>query len=75
MMTLIRGVKALFPCPKCLVPKEFLSNLNQKFPLQTQEQSWEAYKVACGKLTKAAGEKYLKGFGLRHVKVITLILL
>ena len=34
-MALICGVKANYPCPVCLVPKEELSNLSKMYELWT----------------------------------------
>lgn len=34
-MALIRGVKGLYPCPRCLVPHDQLSDLSQRFDPRT----------------------------------------
>ena len=45
-MALIRGVKANYPCPICLVPKEDLSNLSNTYELRTTASMQGIWSVA-----------------------------
>lgn len=68
-MSLIRGVKGLFPCPICLVPQHELSDLSKTYPLRTQEHSEAIFKQAETMKRKGDKEKLLKRYSLRNVKV------
>ncbi|TDL14937.1 hypothetical protein BD410DRAFT_845594 [Rickenella mellea] len=67
-----RGVKALFPCPICLVPNDALNIISEVDHSRTQEQSIKIYKETepmlrtHGKITSA--ENALKQHGLCPVR-------
>jgi hypothetical protein len=68
-MALTRGVTSLYPCPVCLVPREELSNLFQRFPVRTtscMREIWEEGQ----RLNLGEREAHLKQYGLRDVKVL-----
>ena len=67
-----RGAKANHPCPRCLVPKQSLSQLSQKFQLRTQEGMIRIYKQVRSAPTNAAQDKLLRDTGLHFVKVCSL---
>lgn len=69
VISLIRGVKSLFPCPICLVPKTSLSNLIERHELRTQVKSQLILNEARKENTAEKCNKHLKGFGLRNVEV------
>jgi len=68
-MALTRGVKALYPCPVCLVPREELSNVSQSFPLRTTSRMREIWEEG-QRLNLGEREAHLKQFGLRDVQVL-----
>lgn len=67
-MSLIRGLKCLRPCPKCLVPRTELSNLTKTHEIRTASQT---SRILCEAATKNATDRedLLKAHGLRPVKV------
>jgi hypothetical protein len=69
---LCRGINALYPCPRCHVPKAEQHNLGNLWPLRTQAKSKEIYDEACALSdkgdTKGAEDK-LKNTGLYQVEV------
>ncbi|KIJ57372.1 hypothetical protein M422DRAFT_148910 [Sphaerobolus stellatus SS14] len=62
-----RGVKANFPCPRCLIYKTFLQNLTEPLVMRTQQDMKERYKKALT-LKGNASEKLLRDAGLHLVK-------
>lgn len=67
-MAAIRGTRANFPCPICLVPGDELLNLGQQYPLRTTESMQQVFDTAAT-LNRTESEALLKDFGLREVKV------
>lgn len=67
-MTLIRGVKSLFPCPRCLVPAHEQANLSIVVVLRTQAETKELVQ-SLATSTKAVAEDKLKAKGLRNLSV------
>ncbi|PSR71516.1 hypothetical protein PHLCEN_2v12599 [Hermanssonia centrifuga] len=64
-MALIRGLGGLCPCPVCLVPKEKLKFVVEKWPLRVSKQG---YDIMTNKLlSKKAREQKLKELSLRPV--------
>ncbi|TDL21304.1 hypothetical protein BD410DRAFT_298266 [Rickenella mellea] len=67
-----RGVKALFPCPICLVPHDALNVISEGDYSRTQEQSIKIYKETEPMLrrhgTITTAENVLKRHGLRPVR-------
>ncbi|KDR67396.1 hypothetical protein GALMADRAFT_232065 [Galerina marginata CBS 339.88] len=66
-MALIRGVKANYPCPICLVPKEALSNLSETFELRTtinMQRIWEEAQA----MNATQRDALLRQYGLRDVE-------
>lgn len=68
-MALIRGLKSLYPCPRCFVPSTELSKIITSYQPRTQADAHEAYTAALQAATKAAGELIMKEKSLRLVKV------
>jgi len=68
-MALMRGSKALYSCPVCLVPCEKLSNLFQSFPLRTTSRMWERWEEG-QRLNLGEREAHLRQYGLRDVQVL-----
>ena len=67
-MALNRGSKSNFPCPICLVPNEELHN-GTVHEARTSESMQNVYRVAEGMRTVEERKEYLKGYGLRPIKV------
>ncbi|KAJ7467981.1 hypothetical protein FB451DRAFT_1340366 [Mycena latifolia] len=67
VMTLIRGLKSLYPCPMCFVRNADQSDLSQLPTLRTSEHSQRVIQRARNKKTMKARELALKQFGLRNV--------
>ena len=69
-----RGVKAKFPCPVCMVPKDQLSDLTQTFQHRSNEISKKLVGEAARFTTKSEKNAFLKQFGLRAVEVTHFIM-
>lgn len=72
LSALIRGGHANFPCPRCYVPKDQQSNILQRWPLRTQEESKRTYQAALeliGDRKPGRAEELLKANGLYLVQV------
>lgn len=69
-MTLIRGLRGLRPCPKCLIPKEALSDLSQDHELRTAAKTSQLLEEVAN-MSVGNREEKLKAQGLRPVKVCT----
>jgi hypothetical protein len=67
-MSLIRGLKGLCPCPKCLIPQDKLSDFTEKYDLRTQESTQNIFQEARD-LGATAKDEFLKKYGLRDVQV------
>ncbi|KAG1779158.1 hypothetical protein EV702DRAFT_1178670 [Suillus placidus] len=67
VMALVRGVRSLWPCPICLVPRDALSDASKRHPLRTSSDSQAIIKLARMKRTLEEREKMLKEYGLRDV--------
>jgi len=67
-MALIRGVKANYPCPICLVPKEDLSNLSNTYELRTTA-GMQGIWSAAQEMNATQREQHLREYGLRDVQV------
>ena len=68
-MSLIRGIKSLWPCPVCLVPHDDLLDTLKTYPCRTSDQSQNVLKAAHDKETAEEREDTLKKYGLRDVPV------
>jgi len=68
-MSLIRGVRSLWPCPICLVPRDKLSDTSKTFRRRTSEDSQGVVKAARTKISAEEKEDVLKEYGLRDVDV------
>ncbi|KIJ43728.1 hypothetical protein M422DRAFT_169582, partial [Sphaerobolus stellatus SS14] len=62
-----RGVKANFPCPRCLIHKTFLHSLSEPLVMRTQQDMKKCYKKALT-LKGNVSEKLLRDAGLHLVK-------
>jgi hypothetical protein len=71
IMTLIRGVQGLYPCPVCLIPWDLQSDMSCRHELRTAEQTQGLLQEADNMQTREAAENLLKDYGLRDVKVIS----
>jgi hypothetical protein len=67
-MALIRGVKANYPCPVCLMQKEELSNLSKTYELQTTT-SMQGIWSAAQEMNATQREQHLREHGLRDIQV------
>ena len=67
-MALIRGLRGLCPCPKCLVLKDQLSDLTQRHENRTAQKIRNLLNEVAT-LSATDREKQLKQQGLRDVKV------
>jgi hypothetical protein len=65
----MRSSQANFPCPKCLVPKDFLSKLTQRFEHRNTASMRNIIEDARGQQTKRDKEEILRGAGLHDVEV------
>lgn len=68
-MSLIRGLKGLFPCPICLVPQDSQADASKTYQLRTQQQSEDIFHLAEAERRVEDREKILKQYSLRYVKV------
>ncbi|KAJ7440438.1 hypothetical protein FB451DRAFT_1344109 [Mycena latifolia] len=68
VMSLIRGLQGLYPCPICFVPWNEQSDLSSEHPRRTGKGSQEIVKDARTKDTAAEREEILKDNGLRNVE-------
>ncbi|KAG0707969.1 hypothetical protein DFH29DRAFT_979579 [Suillus ampliporus] len=67
VMLLIQGVRSLWPCPICLVPRDALSDASKRYPLRTSKGSQAIVNLAQTKHTLEEREKTLKEYGLCDV--------
>ncbi|KAG1879750.1 hypothetical protein F4604DRAFT_1922961 [Suillus subluteus] len=67
IMSLIRGIKCLWPCPVCLVPHDELMNTLKCYPYRMSAQSQEVLQAARSKQTAEEKEEKLKEYGLRDL--------
>ncbi len=68
-MTATRGVRSLFPCPVCLVPRDMQMEHGTMYPLRTTDSMKAVYMSAMSQLTKKDQEETLKAVGLREIEV------
>ena len=68
-MCLIQGLMGKKPCPRCLVPREELSNLLQVHPLQMAQGTSETILYTNAQSTAEKTEEILKGHGLQNISV------
>ncbi|KAJ6476594.1 hypothetical protein DFH09DRAFT_1253495 [Mycena vulgaris] len=68
VMTLIRGLQGLYPCPICFVPWNEQSDLSTEHPLRTGRHSEKILGDARALRTVAEKEELLKDNGLRDVE-------
>ncbi|KAG1858282.1 hypothetical protein C8R48DRAFT_748763 [Suillus tomentosus] len=66
-MSLTRGVRALWPCPVCLVPHDKLSDTSHCYPCRTSRDSQAILATARAKETAEEREEILKEYGLRDI--------
>ncbi|KAG2037928.1 hypothetical protein BDR03DRAFT_981931 [Suillus americanus] len=64
IMSLIQGIKCLWPCPVCLVPHDELMNTLECYPYQTSAQFQEVLQAAWAKQTAKEKEEKMKEYGL-----------
>ncbi|KAF8980125.1 hypothetical protein BDQ17DRAFT_1517813 [Cyathus striatus] len=62
-----RGLKANFPCPKCLVPKMKLDCITETFELRTSENMCSVLQKVSQASSKVTKEKILQGYGLHNI--------
>jgi hypothetical protein len=67
-MALIRGLRGLCPCPKCLVPKDQLSDLTQHHLLRTGQGVKDLF-VEAANLGAVDKDNLLKEQGLHDIEV------
>ncbi|KAJ6569359.1 hypothetical protein B0H19DRAFT_939007 [Mycena capillaripes] len=67
VMSLIRGLGGLYPCPMCFVPKDKQSDLSLEFPLRTGKDSERIVIEAREQRLLGEREAMLKAKGLRDV--------
>jgi hypothetical protein len=68
-MALTRGVRALWPCPVCLIPHDKLSDMSHCYPRRTSRDSQAILETARERETAEEWEEVLKEYGLRDVLV------
>ncbi|KAF7302767.1 hypothetical protein HMN09_00911800 [Mycena chlorophos] len=68
VMTLIRGLRARYPCPICYVKQEDQLDYSIEAERRTSAKSQEVYREAQSKEMKKDAESLLKDHGLRAVK-------
>ena len=69
-MALIRGVNCLCPCPRCLVPRDQLSDLtSEPHEARTQAGTSIILREAEEMPTRKEASEHLKRYGLRNVDV------
>ncbi|KAG1771406.1 hypothetical protein EV702DRAFT_977341 [Suillus placidus] len=67
VMSLIRGIMSLWPCPVCLVPRDELWDTSKSYPHRTSDESQAIVATARGKDTMEEKDEVLKEYGLRDV--------
>ncbi|KAK7001923.1 hypothetical protein R3P38DRAFT_2540149 [Favolaschia claudopus] len=68
VMTLIRGLQSLYPCPICFVPWNEQSDLSTEHPLRTAKDSKARLEEARACATLGEREELLKDYSLRDVE-------
>ncbi|KAF7967343.1 hypothetical protein HWV62_34677 [Athelia sp. TMB] len=68
IFTCIRSAMALFPCPKCLVPKSELHHIDRQWPVRTPEGMQAVIERARKAKVKKTMEDILKAAGLHFTK-------
>lgn len=67
-MALIRGLRGLRACPKCLIPSDKLSDLSQTYEPRTAAETF-AILDSVKSLSAEGREEILKAKGLQYVPV------
>uniref|UniRef100_A0A8H7Y2E1 Uncharacterized protein n=1 Tax=Psilocybe cubensis TaxID=181762 RepID=A0A8H7Y2E1_PSICU len=67
VMALIRGTNSNFPCPRCLVPHENLTDFTTIYPLRSAKEMGDIFDEA-QELNKTDADKLLQMYGLRNVE-------
>ncbi|KAK7049204.1 hypothetical protein VNI00_005805 [Paramarasmius palmivorus] len=65
-MCLIRGLRSLHPCPKCMVGKEQLSQLSERFNERTPEDTARVLNDVASLTLKGDRDDLLKEYSLRY---------
>jgi hypothetical protein len=68
-MTLIRGLNGLCPCPRCLVPRDQLYDLQVDYPLRTVQHTKDLHNQARDLVRKEDKNQLFKNCGLRPIEV------
>lgn len=69
----VRNAHANHPCPKCLVHRNQLDEIDQLFPIRTTESMQAVYNQYLAASSRTAGEAILVKYGLHATKVCCLI--
>lgn len=69
VMTAIRGIKGLYPCPVCLVPQDKQGDHTEIYDLRSTESMQEIFEDARSQTTREAEEGLLKAVSLRPIQV------
>ena len=70
----VQNAHANYPCPKCLVHRHQLDEIDQTFPSRTTESMRAVYEQYLAAPTKTAGKAILVQSGLHATKVYLLLL-
>ncbi|KAF9490004.1 hypothetical protein BDN71DRAFT_1525388 [Pleurotus eryngii] len=68
VMTAIRGIKGLYPCPVCLVPQDKQGDHTERYDLRSTESMQEIFEDARSQTTREAEEGLLKAVSLRPIE-------
>ncbi|KAG9219806.1 hypothetical protein CCMSSC00406_0009505 [Pleurotus cornucopiae] len=68
VMTAIRGIKGLYPCPVCLVPQDKQGDHTEIYDLRSTESMQEIFEDARSQTTREAEEGLLKAVSLRPIQ-------
>lgn len=69
VMTAIRGIKGLYPCPVCLVPQDKQGDHTETYDLRSTESMQQVFEDARSQTTREAEEGLLKAVSLRPIEV------
>jgi phage-related baseplate assembly protein len=72
-MALIRGLRGLFPCPRCLVPSDELTQFMQHYAFRSTVSMKSIVEKANSFVLAGDKEELLKSYGLRSANVSRLI--
>ena len=68
-MSLIRGVRGLFPCNTCLVPNAMQIKMHERYPMRTADGVKKLLAKAMEATTGTEKEEILKAESLRPIEV------